>query len=96
MVFKTNAYRLGHGRNIHGVADDNSFRLYYKTSDENNSVVKCKRVVRRAGYVEVKMEKDEYEASSAVPLGDYLYIHRGGEQVKVIDNLNLLTSNVES
>lgn len=85
MEFKKVPYRLGSGKNLHGVGEGKGFKIFYKVDENNSRVVKSKIVVRRAGYVEVTKGEDEIEGSEVVPLSSRLMVSGGDKKIKLID-----------
>lgn len=88
MLFKSVPYRLGNGKNLHGRADGDGFRLLYLGDDgEGKEVVVSKNVVRRAGFVEAKRGDEKIDAKEAVWLGTKYFVSRGEKQVKILSNV---------
>ena len=85
MVFKQVPYRLGSGKNLHGIASEKGFKLFYRASENGSSVVKSKEVVRRAGYIDVTKGTEEFEAVEVVPLKNRYFVSAGDKKIKLVD-----------
>ena len=83
MVFKKTAYRLGYGKNIHGIYLGGKFVLFYKARD---GVVRSKVITRRAGRVELERGKEVFNATSVIPFEAGYILGKDEKEIKSIKN----------
>ena len=82
MVFKTTAYRLGYGKNIHGIYQGGKFVIYYKSRD---GIVCSKVITRRAGRVDLQKGLETFNATSVLPFAEGFILSREEKEVKSIN-----------
>lgn len=81
MVFKSTAYRLGYGKNIHGIYQGGKFVIFYKSRD---GIVCSKVITRRAGRVDLKKGTETFNATSVLPFKDGYILSRVDKEVKSV------------
>ena len=81
MIFKSNAYRLGYGKNLKGNFEGDYFKLFYKNRDGQ---VQTKDIIRRAGCVELMRGSETFNATTVVPLASGRIIARENREIKSI------------
>ena len=79
MVFKSNAYRLGYGKNVKGNFEGDYFKLFYKSRDGQ---VQTKDIIRRAGRVELIKGGESFNATTVVPLSKGRIVARENREIK--------------
>lgn len=84
MIFKSTKYKLGAGKNFHGVMKNGKITLLYLSLDPSETLVKGKVIERKAGYIEAKPLGLSIEAKEVIPLDDFLIASRGEDQVKML------------
>ena len=85
MVFKQVPYRLGSGKNMHGICDGSAVKIFYRATENNSRVVRSKILVRRAGFFEVTKGDEEFEAVEVVPLENRYFVSGGDKKIKLVD-----------